>query len=91
MRLLLKILLGLLFLLAFLFAKDDDIVKYVIIPIGISIPLSLVISCIIWWFKPEWSNNDWPYMTDRQRKKYLKEQELKRKAFTEKWKRWLGK
>lgn len=82
----LKTILIVAFLLAlgFLIPWNDFVIYFVLIPL-VSITLAFLIAPILWWFKPHWFNRDWPYLSERQREKYLNEQKEKRERFLKKF------
>lgn len=48
--------------------------------------LAFAISCpIIWWYHPQEFCDDWPYLSDKKRKKYLEQQKEKRNYYRKKY------
>lgn len=84
-----KILGNILFVLAILLCLcfmtvDQFLLYWVMVPI-VSIILTVLICIPMWWKKPHWFCSNWPYMFDKQRKKYLEQQKQKRNYYRKKF------
>ena len=77
---------ALLFFLGCFMPWKESLVYGVLIPL-VSLALAFLIAPVLWWFKPHWFNRDWPFLSERQREKYLNEQKEKRERFLKKFRR----
>ncbi|MBQ9655973.1 MAG: hypothetical protein IJV38_08125 [Prevotella sp.] len=73
------------FVIFFAPVSDFEIIGYFVIAPLCGLVAYAIFRPIIWWYYPQEFCPNWPYMFDKQRKKYLEQQKQKRNYYRKKF------